>query len=407
MSQQLDKRVETAIKKLWLEPQNNDGDEAKAMLEEAAKEGNGDACFFLARCYAGECFIPPKFGFPENDALSEEYFNKSIELGSAIGMFGTQRVGGFKPRCGSFIHAPYSSLKEIWDAVNDLAESGQAFCQYMIGNAYYYGDCIEMLGYEDEDVNLPLIQSFQKQAIRLFEMSIEQGCTMAIVNLVNILSSGDYDMPIDKKRVNELLKQGAQLQDPYCECEYANTIKESNPEDAVKLYEAALSHGNTEAYYYLGKIYSFDGEMPQDLKKAKSYYEKSLEADSHPVGCKNMLGKIYFYGGDGIEPDYNKAFTLFKQTRSKDDWCSDMLGHCYLKGLGTGVDYAAARTEFLIYADEELSAIGLGEIYCYGLGVKQDIAKGMRYLNEFSENPRVKDIKSHFKKGLFGWKQIK
>ena len=84
-----------------------------------------------------------------------------------------------------------------------------------------------------------------------------------------------------------------------------------------------------------------------------------------------------------------------------------MLGHCYLKGLGTGVDYAAAKTEFLVYTGDKLSAIGLGEIYCYGLGVKQDIAKGMTYLNRFADDPRVKEIKSHFKKRLFGWKQIK
>ena len=407
MSQQLDQRVETAIRQLWLEPWNNDGKEAKAMLEEAAAEGNGDACFFLGRCYLGECFIKPKFGFEENEELGNEYFNKSIELGSAIGMFGTQRLAGFKPRCGSFIHEPYSSLKEIWDVVNELAESGQPFCQYMLGNAYYYGDCIEMLGYKDDEVDFSLIQSFQKKAMELFEKSIEQGCTMAIGNLTDIITSGDYGMPVDEKYAKELVKRGAQLHDPYYECEYANTLKETNPEEAVKLYENALSNGNVEAYYYLGEMYTFDGKMPQDLKKAKGYYEKGIEADSHPVGCKNGLGKIYFYGGDGIEPDYNKAFQFFKQTRPETDWCSDMLGHCYLKGLGTGVDYAAAKTEFLVYTGDKLSAIGLGEIYCYGLGVKQDIAKGMTYLNRFADDPRVKEIKSHFKKRLFGWKQIK
>lgn len=172
MSQQLNQRAETAIRQLWLEPWNNDGKEAKAMLEEAAAEGNGDACFFLGRCYLGECFIKPKFGFEENEELGNEYFNKSIELGSAIGMFGTQRLAGFKPRCGSFIHEPYSSLKEIWDVVNELAESGQPFCQYMLGNAYYYGDCIEMLGYNDDEVDFSLIQSFQKKAMELFEKSI-------------------------------------------------------------------------------------------------------------------------------------------------------------------------------------------------------------------------------------------
>lgn len=66
----------------------------------------------------------------------------------------------------SYVHSPYTSLKEIWDEVNNLAENGQVFCQYMVGNAYYYGDCLEMLGYDDDQVDLPLIQSFQKKPLK-------------------------------------------------------------------------------------------------------------------------------------------------------------------------------------------------------------------------------------------------
>lgn len=100
MSQQLDKRVEYAIDQLWVNPWNGDGKKAKDMLDEAAKEGNGDAYFFLGCCYLGECYVNPRFGFEENIDLGMEYFNKSIELGSAIGMFGAQRLGGFEPRGG-------------------------------------------------------------------------------------------------------------------------------------------------------------------------------------------------------------------------------------------------------------------------------------------------------------------
>lgn len=66
-----------------------------------------------------------------------------------------------------------------------------------------------------------------------------------------------------------------------------------------------------------------------------------------------------------------------------------MLGTCYLKGWGTSIDYEAARNEFLVYPAEELSAIGLGEIYCFGLGVKQNIRTGMEYLDKFPNNPTL------------------
>ena len=131
-----------------------------------------------------------------------------------------------------------------------------------------------------------------------------------------------------------------------------------------------------------------------------------LEKKANITGCSNCLGEIYFYGGQGIEPDYQKAVQYFLSVRENNDWASDMLGTCYLKGLGTPINYAAAKKEFEIYENEELSAIGLGEIYAYGLGVAQNIKKGMDYWDRFPEHPRVIENKKNFKKTLFGWKRL-
>lgn len=237
-----DPRVEEAVKLLWADSWNQEGEKAKKMLEEAAKEGDGDAYYFLGRCYLGRSFVAPKFGFEENEELGMEYFNKSIEMGSAVGMFAARRLAGFKPRCGSYVQPPYQSVREVWDAVSELAEKGQVFCQLLVANAYYYGDCIEMMEVPAEQVNQALIQSYQRKAIALYEKTIEKGMSFGIGNLIDILSSGNYGIEKDPKRVQELIQIGARLQEPYFECENATQLEDTNLQEAENLYEKSNMH---------------------------------------------------------------------------------------------------------------------------------------------------------------------
>ena len=396
-----DARIERAIEQLWIHPWNGDGKKAKELLEEVAKEGNGDAYYFLGRCYLGEAFIMPKFGFEENDEFGMECFNKSIELGSAIGMFATRRLSGFKPRSGKYIHPPYGSVKEVWEAVCALAEQGQTFCQYLVGNAYYYGDCIELMEIPEDRVDLTVIQVFQMKAIELFEKAIEKGFTMPISNLIDIISTGDYGIEENPKRVQELIEIGAKYQHPYYEFKYATQLEDTDVQTAVMYYERSILHGETKAYYYLGDLYGEGKKIPRDLNKAMYYYKKGLEVNENSAGCNNGLGEIYFKGGDGIQPDYEKAVKCFKRARSQDStWCSSMLGQCYLKGLGTEVDYEAARNEFMQNPTEELSAVGLGEIYCYGLGVKAKPFTALKtYILPNMNNERAKELCKEYKTG--------
>ncbi|CDE42217.1 putative uncharacterized protein [Clostridium sp. CAG:411] len=404
-----DSRVEEAIQQLWVDPWNGDGEHAKKLLEEAAEEGNGDAYYFLGRCYLGNEFILPKFGFKEDNERGIAYFNKSIELGSAVGIFGARRVAGFKPKCGSFIQPPFLSLKEVWDAVRALADEGEVFCQYMLANAYYYGDCIEMLEIPEEQVDGPMIQSFQREAIELFEKSIKKKLVLGIANLIDILSSGDYGIKEDPKRVQELIEIGAKLQHPYYECKYGTQLEDTNLDEAVRLYEKSIMHGEDWACYRMGRLYTYGGKLPQDLQKAMYYFKKGIEIDPDTIGCNNSLGEIYFKGGDGVEVDYEKAVKCFERTTKQgNNWACAMLGQCYLKGLGTPVDYDAARRMFLEDPEDELAAVGLGEIYCYGLGVPANVKLGMdKYIIPNVENERAKEICADYRSGKIGGKKAR
>lgn len=409
--QPFDSKLEEAIHILWVDFQFERGQEAFEIIEEKAKAGNGDAYYFLARCYAGSCFVNRGFGFPEDDDKCEEYMNLSIESGSAIGMFGARRLGGFKPRCGSFLHAPYHSSRELWDSVCNIAASGEIFTQYLIANAYYYGDVGELLEIDFRQVKEPQLQQLFRQwaeaAIPLYEDLIAHGMYMGVGNYIDIITSGDYGVPKNEKRARELKYLAAEHgMTPY-QIEIGREYMESDPQKAEAYFQKAIDGNNMSGCYYLGTLYTFDGRLGKNLAKAKDLFERALQADAETTGCHNRLGEIYFYGGDGIAPDYNVAFKHLQAAHfDENNWGSDMLGTCYLKGLGTSVDYRRAKEEFEHYPGEALSAIGLGEIYAYGLGVPADIKKAMDYWNSFPQHPRVIENKKNFKRTLFGWKRL-
>ena len=106
MSKCFDERVEYAVEQLWVRRDRTQGEKAKQLLEQAAAEGNADAYYFLGRCYLGDCFIEPFFGFEENEYKGNDCFRKSIELGSAVGMFASMRLAGFIPPGGTLCIRP-------------------------------------------------------------------------------------------------------------------------------------------------------------------------------------------------------------------------------------------------------------------------------------------------------------
>lgn len=405
MGHYFDERVTFAVNALWVHVVSKEnGLAAKKKLEEAVADGDADACFFLGRCYLGPQFVNPLFGFEEDEARGKEYFQMSLERGSAIGMFATRRLAGFKPRTGSFVNPPYTSVKEIWDAVEDLANHGDLFCKYMLANAYYYGDVVELL-------KIPLssqadVRSLMEKAIELYEECIQGGMGIAIGNLIQIITSGDYGIPVQKERANQLRQIGADLKIGRYELQVAEACEKTDPAKAEEYFARAAEHGEVQGYYKLGRLYTFEGTKPRDLSLAKHYFEQALKLNPQAIGAMNRLGEIYFYGGEGVAPDYAKAAAYFMQTITSVDWCSDMLGTCYLKGWGVEKNYVKAKELFSIYPGECLSAIGLGEIYAYGLGVPVDVKKAMTYWDKFPQHPRVLENKSKFKKTLFGWKQI-
>lgn len=405
----LDQRVNEAIRVLWMSTEYDRSNDIKKMLEEAAAEKDGDACLLLSRCYGGACFIPEKFNFEEDNVKCEEYLDMSIRYGSALGMFAARRLAGYTPPNNTFIHEPYHSNHEIWDAVLSLAKENEPFSQYLIANAYYYGDCIELMDMDEEVLSTPrgivILNQFMDEAEIWFEACIRQGFRLAIGNYVDLLTSGDYGREINKEKAWEMKIIGADYGYEEYQALVGDYLALKDPEKAKEYLDAALAQGNKEALFGYGMIYGIEGKNP-DLVKSNKYFEEGLQANAWSVSCKNRLAQNYFHGGYGIEADPAKAFSYVADLEDSNDWASDIRGICYLHGWGVAPNYEKAKQQLEIYSGDKVNAIGLGEIYAYGLGVPVDIAKGMQYWNKFPDDPKVIEHKKNFKKGLFGWKRI-
>jgi TPR repeat protein len=278
----------------------------------------------------------------------------SLNFESAVGMFGTMHIDDYKPSYGSFVHPPYNSKREIWNEVAKKAYSGNTFCKYMLANAYYYG-------YISDFKNEPLSQyEWDAGALQLYEECADLGLSIAIPNLVNLLTSGRNGEPIQQKLADKYLSLGADLGVGLCErmigIQYA---KSRNAKMALDMYERAIEHRDFYAYYYIGKLYSYNGGLELDLDKALEYFNKGYDIFPDSYGFCNRIGEIYFHR----DKDYEKAFYYLNKAYSLGShWGADMLGTCYLYGLGCAVSLDKARSLFSLCPKKRLAISGLKKL---------------------------------------------
>lgn len=143
--------------------------------------------------------------------------------------------------------------------------------------------------------------------------------------------------------------------------------------------------GNSEAQYYLGKIYLFGEGVPEDEIKSLDWYTKSAQ-HGHIVS-QSMLGTIFLNGGKLIPKDYKQAdYWLRKAAEQGDADAQYNLGVMYHDALGIQQDFIKATFWYRKAADHgfEMAKIdtgvskallNLGVMYRKGEGIQQDLVK--------------------------------
>lgn len=409
MSKTLSKEVLSALEDIYYHERTGRGKEAFALLEKASDAGDGDASCILARCLCGYQYVWAGHGFPEDDDRATQLLHKSVEQGSALGVLVALRSGELKPAVKKTM--PFANLQEAFDEVLQLAEEGNAFCQYVIGNSYFWWDFLKIQNKKKSSFpNQVAYKEYLKENISKCEdwfwKALRGGMYFAANNLNRYYKEGDEDIIAPRPEMaQDLFKIGAEYGYPIHQLIYAEALeKEGRKEEALHWFKEAAEGGQPGTWTEVGRRY-WDGTGTQkDEAYAVQCFEKDIPSGS--VQAHNLLGKAY-YTGRGTSLDYDKAFSLFSYAYNNGSkWGVYYLAECYFNGWGTPKDYARALA-FLdeVYWEYWGANYMRGVIYGQGLGVTQDIPKAVAYLQKAGNHTEAKEELKHYKKTLFGFGQ--
>ena len=125
--------------------------------------------------------------------------------------------------------------------------------------------------------------------------------------------------------------------------------------------------------------------------------------------ASSQLGELYFLGL-GVRQDYATAVQYLEQSYALDSDNTNlgMLGVCCLLGWGCKQDSVRGRTLLtqMNCRDSQYKSYGLGRMYAEGIGVPEDIEKGVWYLQAAGDYEPAKEALKQYKKSIFGvWRR--
>ncbi len=386
MGKELSSEVKQALEDIYYHERTGRGKQAFALLEQASAAGDGDASCVLARCLCGYQYVWAGHGFPEDDRRATQLLRKSVEQGSALGVLVALRSGELKPSVERSM--PFANLQEAFDEVCRLAEGGEAFCQYVVGNAYFWWDFQRIQNKrKDSFPSHEAYKAYLKENISKCEdwfwKALRGGMYFAANNLNRYYTKGDEDIIAPRPEMaRDLFKIGAEYGHPIHQFIYAGELEEAGRgEEALQWYQKAAEGGHPGALTDVGRCYYEGIGVSKDEAYAVRCFEQELPAGN--VRTYNFLGKAFYYG-KGVPKDYTNAFKLLSYAYDNGSrWGVYYLGKCAFQGWGTPRDYDKARM-YLEQVDWENNDVYymLGFIYGRGLGVAEDIPKAVAYLQK-------------------------
>ncbi len=389
------KPVKTAVELIWSSFDREEIRRGYALLMQAAQQGDADALAFIARCFMGEEFVWAQAGFKADEANASRLMQKSAMMGSATGVLCAARSGNLTPSVERGM--PFASFKEAFEEILSQAERGDAFCCYMIGNVYYWGDYLRVepdfaKRFKDEsDYNAwayPIAREW-------YERSFDGGLCAGWGNYCNVRKSGLCSIAQDV--FEKYYLKLADISPVIC-TNYGYYLRKEKGDlyGGMLRYVEAARRGDPQGAYNAGHIYESGEEVEENIELAYQLYEMAARC-GHPAGQFEM-GYYFFEGCGDVEQDYAKAVEWLEKAYENPK-CSETtrtqaaayLGLCYQEGLGAVQDYDIAF-EYLHEAGEQPDHLwesiqckvltALGVAYAFGRGTETDIELGYRYFED-------------------------
>lgn len=196
--------------------------------------------------------------------------------------------------------------------------------------------------------------------------------------------------------------------------------KKVDDEKAKLYFFKAADAGNSDAQYYLGRMYLEGIAVDKDLNKASGWFEKASE-DMHPDALFE-LGKLYLndeysgkdpdmgfvylsYSADAgntaamvdmgyyyskgkyVNKDIQKAVNLYKEAAERGNAIGQYnLALKYIKGEGLPLDHVQAFKwmEKAANLGDSYAQYNVGVMYEKGMGVTRDLKKAVQYYKRAS-----------------------
>ena len=330
----------------------------------------GDAYALLARVYAGPRFTWAESGFPEDNMRTYQCLHDSIRRNSPIGTLQALRIAGsITPTVRRDMQL---SFDDAFHIVFDYAQKNDAYCQYIIGNVFFWGDyhtitpANQLLAPDKASFGQRLQRVLQSKSLRegiatlrgtadeetlqaksreyaklWFKKALEQGLAMFQGNLRNIyIDEGDYE------NARRVARSAAELGNPTMML-YTGLDHHEKGEftEAFNWFTKGADLGQPECiaeladyYYHFYEQPMLRATIPYDPVKATELYQQAATKNFNDAGYAALQAAFSYIFHIGHLPlDWGLIADLTHMAATKDRFLFALPYISYMRIHGIGV----------------------------------------------------------------------